>query len=370
MRVAVSGYVGPKITGIGRNLIELLSNTDSTNDYILFVNEDMVDDFASIPKNVELRICQKSKNDSLGNLIWTTFSFPQKAKEVQADVALIPNFTLLLFKCVPTVVIMHDLIEFNIKDKFSKLKMFYRTKLADPITAAKADSIITVSENSKKDLIKFLNVPTEKIHVINDGVDREKFYRMNPQDALKVLDSHCWPHQYILYVGTVDHPGKNAYTVIKAFELACDRGYPGNLILAGMPGSGFNFVEKAVNESRFVNRIVITGYVNDSELVALYSLCEVFCFVSLYEGFGVPPLEALACGAKVIVSNTSSLPEVVGNMGATVDPVDTEGVVQAMLEGIGRPTVNELELSEHLLKFDWAKLAENFETVLRQQIEK
>ena len=147
MKVVVSGYIGKKITGIGRNLENLLNNSKGTIQYIVYTNYDMLNEFDFTNKNVEMKTYNVSKNSSMKNLLWTTFVFPFKVLHEKADIALIPYFTLLLLKFKPTVVIMHDLIEFNIPNKFSKLKMFYRTKLADPITAKMSNKIITVSQN-------------------------------------------------------------------------------------------------------------------------------------------------------------------------------------------------------------------------------
>ena len=356
-----------KITGIGRNLISLLDHADSQNRYVVYTNYDMKDALEFSNPNVQVKTYNVSKNSSMKNLLWTTFCFPFAVRKEKADLALIPNFTLLLFKFKKTVVIMHDLIEFHVPDKFSKLKMFYRTKLADPITAWRADKLITVSENSKRDIIRFLKIRPEKITVIYNGVDQVKFYKMEDEKATVILKGRQWPEDFLLYAGTIDHPGKNAMMVIKAFEQLRNEGqYGGKLVLAGMPGSGFEIVKEYIDKSTFQKDIILTGFVSDDELVALYSKCRVFVFVSLYEGFGIPPLEALSCGAKVVVSDSSSLPEVVGDVGRTVDPRDQKAVA----EGI-RKTLSELadanyekRVQMHLENYKWENLSEKFETVL------
>lgn len=149
------------------------------NTYIIYTNEDMKDSFTFQNPNVIVKTYRVSKNSSMKNLLWTTFVFPFVVLKEKADKALIPNFTLLLLKFKPTVVIMHDLIEFNVPNKFSKKKMFYRTKIADPITARRANHIITVSENSKRDIIKFLRVSADKLTVVYNGVDQKKFRKMD-----------------------------------------------------------------------------------------------------------------------------------------------------------------------------------------------
>ena len=368
MKVVVSGYVGKKITGIGRNLISLLENSSSNNEYIIYTNMDMAESFANISGNVIVKTYNVSKNSSIGNLLWTTFIFPFMVLKENADIGLIPNFTLLLIKFRPTVVIMHDLIEFNVPDKFSKLKMFYRTRLADPITAWMADKIITVSINSKKDIVNFLGVKESKIDVVYNGVNREKFKRASADECERLLSKREWPHDFILYAGTIDHPGKNIMGVVRAYEeLRSKEEYHGSLILAGMPGSGSDVVKEYIESSKYRKDIYLTGYVSDEELIALYSSCDVFVFLSLYEGFGIPPLEALACGAPVIVSNTSSLPEVVGEVGGKVDPKKHDEICSMIRKFLNEEIFlknNSSRISKHLDKYNWKNISIKFEKIL------
>ncbi|EEQ59546.1 glycosyltransferase, group 1 family protein [Clostridiales bacterium 1_7_47FAA] len=367
MRVAISGYVGKKITGIGRNLISLLDNATGGTEFVLYVNEDMKGEFEFKNPNVKVKTYSVSKNSSMGNLLWTTFVFPFMVLKAKANRALIPNFTLLLFKFKPTYVIMHDLIEYNVPNKFSKLKMFYRTKLANPVTARLADRIITVSNNSKRDLMKFLGVSENKITVIYNGVDQQKFKQAPDDLCSRVFKERGWPTRYLLYAGTIDYPGKNALSVIKVFERLKESGsYDGQLILAGMPGAGFEVVQEYVNQSKHKDDIIFGGFVTDEELVVLYSCCDVFCFVSFYEGFGIPPLEALACGAKVVVSNTSALPEVVGGIGWSVAPNSEDEIETAVKEALTTDIDDDYRASvaSHLKKYEWDKLGKRFETVL------
>lgn len=367
MKIVISGYVGKKITGIGRNLISLLNNAKGGTEFVLYVNEDMKDAFKFNNVNVTVKTYPVSKNSSMGNLIWTTFVFPFRSLKEKADIALIPNFTLLLFKFKPTYVIMHDLIEYNVPNKFSKLKMFYRTKLANPITSRLANRIITVSNNSKNDLMKFLGVKENKITVIYNGVDQENFKPASLEICDRIFENRKWPRKYILYAGTIDHPGKNAMSVIKVFERLKENGsYNGQLILAGMPGAGHEMVEDYVNQSKYKEDIVFGGFVTDEELVVLYSCCDVFCFVSLYEGFGIPPLEALACGAKVVVSNTSALPEVVGNLGWKVNPYSLDEIETAVNEALNTPADEDYNesVAAHLKDYEWSNLGKYFEKTI------
>lgn len=364
MKIVISGYIGKKITGIGRNLLSLLEHTGNDNEYIIYANEDMAQKLKLAKDNVHIRTYGVSSQSSIGNLLWTTFVFPFKARKEKADVSLIPNFSLLLFKTRPSSVIIHDLIEFNVPGKFSGLRMFYRTKIADPLLAKLSDRIITISKCSMEDLNKYLGTPENKVDIVYCGVDRQKFHKMELKTALNILKAKEWPSDFFLCAGTVDHPGKNSYSVIKAFEQICSNGYKGGLILAGMPGSGYEHVERAIAESPYGNRIIVTGYVCDEELVALYSACRALCFMSLYEGFGMPPLEALSCGAQVIVSSTSSLPEVVGDCGQKVDPLDVNAISEAMVNVLEGWRANPGQVEKHLARFDYQVLSKQFEESL------
>lgn len=366
MKVVVSGYVGKKITGIGRNLINLLDNS-KCNQYVIYTNYDIKEDFVFKNKSIIVKTYKISKMSSIKNLLWTSFVFPWVVLKEKADLALIPNFSFLLIKFKPTVVIIHDLIEFNVNNKFSKLKMFYRKKIADPSMVKHSSKIITVSENSKRDIIKFLKGKKEKIFVIYNGVDQKKFHEMDKDEAQYYINNKKWPDKYIMYAGTIDHPGKNAMGVIKAFEeLRENEKYTGELVLVGMPGRGYEQISDYIDNSKFRSAITVTGYVTDEELIALYSNCDSFVFLSLYEGFGIPPLEAMACGAKTVVSNTSSLPEVVGDIGITVNPLNEKNVVDAIERSINNKNDNEEKkaVREHLKKFSWDYLSDEFEKVL------
>lgn len=367
MKIVISGYVGKMITGIGRNLISLLNALQTDTEFVLYVNHDMAEEMVFSNPRVTVKTYPVSRYQSFQNLLWTTFVFPFKVLKERADRALIPNFTLLLLKFRPTMVIMPDLIEYNVPNKFSKLKMFYRTKLANPITSRMANRIITVSDYSKKDIIKFLGVKEEKISVVKCGVDPDQFQRMPKELAQQILSKRGWPQDFLLYVGTLDHPGKNAMSVIQAFEALKKSGkWHGALVLAGMPGSGFEAIQSHVDASAFREDLYITGYVTEEELIALYSACQVFCFCSLYEGFGIPPLEALACGARVVVSNTSSLPEAVSDLGFFVDPTSCDDIARGIERALRQPLSPEYaqRVKAHIANHRWENLAKEFDSVL------
>ena len=370
MKVIVSGYVGKRITGIGRSLINWLNRIERDDiEFVVYTNEDMKNDLKFTNPRIKVKTYKISRESSMGNLLWTTFILPIMAKKEKADVTLISNFTLLLFPVIPTVIFLHDMTEYKVPEKQSKLRVFYRTKLAIPISAKMATRILTVSNNTKRDIIQILGVDSKKISFVYNGMDREFFKRMNKEDALKIIRDKGWNLPFIVYVGTIDHPGRNLLRLIQAFEMLLEEGeFSGNLLLAGRSGKGYEVVENYVNNSKYNDHIVLTGYVSDNELVAMYSLCSAFCYLSLYEGFGLPPVEAMSCGARVIVSNTSSLPEAVGDVGVKVNPEKTEDILAALRKEINQPSdlkyMNEVD--KHLSKFSWEKEAIKLGNILSE----
>jgi len=190
--------------------------------------------------------------------------------------------------------------------------------------AKRSHHIITVSENSKSEIIKYLNVSEEKISVIYGGY--ADIFKLESDDRLSsdVKRKYNITGNYLLYVGTLE-PRKNLLGLIRAYAQSRAKD-DFILVLAGGKGWQYENIFKLVRELKLENRIIFTGYVPENDLPGLYQGATLFVYPSFYEGFGLPPLEAMACGLPVIVSHTTSLPEVVGDAGVYVDPNDVEQI--------------------------------------------
>ena len=338
MIVGISGYVGNRLTGIGRVLINILSELAKQypyDKYVLFRNFDFkeYDCLAQYP-NIEIVDVPYTKESGLKNILWHQWLFQRLLKEYKCDIAYIPNFTLLLWKAVPTIVTIHDLIEYNVPDKFSKLRMIYRKWICDPLMAKRSDYILTVSQSSQNDIIKYLHVKSCKVTVTPNAVDRTIFKRYNDMEIKPVLDKYgLKKDEYLLFVGTIDYPGKNIKTVLKAFfELKSKQGLNKKLVIIGKDGYNSQVIYDYVNQSLYKKDVIFTGYLPDEDLPKFYAGAYVMIYLSLYEGFGLPVLEAMACGTPVICSNTSCFPEVVGELNVCVPPTDVRMVETKILE--------------------------------------
>lgn len=247
---------------------------------------------------------------------------------------------------IPKVTTVHDLIPFKYPQTTTdSIRNAHKKRLAWVIRESK--KIISVSESTKKDLISILRVPEEKIVVIPEGV--EPRYEPQPLEIVDLAKKHYKVgDEYIFALSTIE-PRKNHIALIKAFQIVRKK-YPDLKLLIG---GRFREDSNALPEEG----VIMPGYIPDADLPALYSGCLAFVMPSLYEGFGLPPLQAMACGAAVAASNISSLPEVVDEAGILFDPEKVESIAAGIIEAIeNRSELRRLSLNQ-ASKFTWEKTA-------------
>lgn len=248
---------------------------------------------------------------------------------------------------------VHDLVFYTFPETMDKSN--YRRMIKNVGRSCEmSDIIITVSENSKREITEYLNIPEDKIRVVYNGVNHELFNR----DADTKTDLSL-PEDYILYIGTLE-PRKNLVTLLKAFSETKAAKDGVKLVIAGAKGWEYKEIyekAKALNTD-----VVFTGYIPSEELPALYRGAKAFAFPSLYEGFGIPPLEAMACGTPVVTTGVSSLPEVVGDAAVTIsDPLSSEELANALDATLYNNETREKCITEGLSRakrFTWDKSCE------------
>jgi glycosyltransferase involved in cell wall biosynthesis len=221
-----------------------------------------------------------------------------------------------------------------------------------------AHKIIAISECTKQDAVRLYGIEETKITVIHGGVD-SYFSPASPEAAAAVRLRYNLPERYILYVGTIE-PRKNLITLLEAYRALRNRETGVKLVIVGKKGWRYeNFFEK-LEEIGLEDDVVFPGFVPDQDLPAVYTMADVFAFPSLYEGFGLPVLEAMACGTPVVCSNTSSLPEVAGKAAVLVSPQDVRGWREA-LDRILTSDELRADLRQHGLRqaagFTWESAA-------------
>jgi len=231
----------------------------------------------------------------------------------------------------PVVVSVHDLTFYRFPQWFRPFNWRYLQRFTRQ-TVRHAHHIIASSQHTRQDLITLLDVPPERISVIPLGVG-EEMRPMQDTAALAALrHKRQLPERMILYLGTLE-PRKNLTTLLEAYALLRrDPGFHHRLVIAGGKGWYYEEIEATVARLHLGQAVLFAGYVPQEELPWWYNAADVFVYPSLYEGFGLPPLEAMACGVPVVVSAASSLPEVVGEAGVIVPPLDAQALAEAIRE--------------------------------------
>lgn len=274
----------------------------------------------------------------------------------------VPHYNAPLFYPGQLITTVHDVCHVAMSQFFpGVLKRIYSRDFLH-LVLRKADFVITVSQFSKAEIIKYFNIPAEKIRVIYNGVD-PIFRPVADAEAQAALRRHGLPSEYLLFIGNVK-PHKNISGLVTSYRLALETqpdlpplvilGQYKNL-LTGIPG-----LAEQVSDPKLKNKIIFTGYLPTEDLPAIYSQAMLFLFPSFYEGFGLPTLEAMACGTPVITSDCASIPEVVGDSAMLVDPYNPEMIADSILnlaEDSGLQAKYRAKGLEHVKKFSWERSA-------------
>lgn len=306
MKIAIDNQttLGQK-SGFGfyvKNLVESLAKVGPKNEYLL-ISPQTEKDF-STPKR----------------WLWDQFGFPRQAKRGKVDILHQPCFSAPMFYRGKVVVTCNDLISIFFPENLPLASRLFYSKW-EPFSYRRANHIIAISEHTKKDIIALLKIPEKKITVIHLAASK-KFKPIKSKKKLaEIQKKYKTSGDYLLHVSTIE-PRKNLPFLVRAYALAVREGIDTKLVITGKKGWYYDSLFKLVEDLQLQDKVIFTGYVEDQDMPALYSGAKAFVFPSLYEGFGLPPLEAMACGTPVISSSTSSMPEVIGNAGILISPKD------------------------------------------------
>jgi glycosyltransferase involved in cell wall biosynthesis len=298
---------------------------------------------------------------------WDFFSLPKILHKLKIDAAIFPKNIIPFFTNCPSYAIIHDLAYFDQKlNAYPFLDTAYM-KTMIPNSARRATGIFAVSENTQKDIVRLTNCDPKKITVTYEAAD--KIYRsITDTSCLNTIrQKYKLPDNFILYVGSLS-PRKNIVRLLNAFSQICQR-IPHSLILTGSKSWKDSTVYHTMQELNLGDKIQQLGYVEPEDMPVLYNLASVYVYPSLYEGFGLPVLEAMQCGCPVIASNATSLPEVAGDAAVLVDPIDTTAIAQSIYR-----VLSDSKLREELVyagfqqtkKFSWEKCANTMLNIIRK----
>lgn len=337
---------------------ELLKN-DTENQYILYTRN-RVPGFEQY-KNAQVKAV-KSKT-----FIWHLAVAYDLRKE-NVDIFWAPTSYItpnLIPKSIKTVITVHDLVAFLFPQKHN-LKATLIEKFSLKRALKRSSKIVTISKNTAHDIQDKFETPSKKIEVI-PCAGNEEYRRINHQELAAFAKKTNLPDKFFLAVGTIE-PRKNFTKLIKAFSIISERYPEYSLIIVGKDGWQFEEVYEEIQQKYLQKKVHILGYLSGKSLISLYNLAEAFVFPSIYEGFGIPPLEAMMCGCPVIASYSSSIPEVVGDSALLIDPKSEESIAAAMLKIIKDEELREKLTNKGLQqakKFSWEKSAKELINIFR-----
>lgn len=265
------------------------------------------------------------------NLWWHQTSLNRILRQHRFDLVHIPSYRRMLFRCaVPQIATIHDCAPFILREKYDHLRGFFG-RVVVPVIARRMHRVIAVSDTTAKDIVRWMRVPAAKVVTVPNGIDHAMFRPPAPAAIAEFRRRMDLPGPFFLYVARLEHPAKNHLRLIRAFETLAESGdFTGQLVLPGAPWHGSERITQAVATSRFRERIRLTGFVDNADLPLWYAAADALVFPSLMEGFGLPLLEAQACGTRIACANATSLPEVAGPAGILFDGLDEQAIAAAM----------------------------------------
>lgn len=344
-------------TGIGtytENVIRELLNIDTKNSYTLYWYGTGYEIFKQ--NNCKINLISRGHHDFFENSY-----LPYNTVKNNLDIYHIPQNGIGLSEDLSCIKIstIHDLIPYVMPETVGKGYLLKFLK-SIPVIVEKSDAIITVSEYSKKDLLKFFPINPDKIYVT--PLAANKNYKLMNKEYCSgyLLNNYSIKNEFILYIGGFS-PRKNVKALIYAFsKIKNSSPKPISLVIVGSNKDDLNNLKVLCNRLRILKDVIFTGYVKESELPIFYNACKVFAYPSLYEGFGLPPLEAMSCGAPVITSNLSSIPEVVKDNGILINPFKSSEIEDALWKILSDETLrNDLRVKgiKNSAAFSWRKTA-------------
>ncbi|MBI2953593.1 MAG: glycosyltransferase family 4 protein [Chloroflexi bacterium] len=351
-----ASYRGAGISRYIRSLISHLRQSGN-GQYTVFLGDPNFPQEFSPNTSFHLNISRLPTVNPMVRILWEQLLLPVELASSDIDILHSMGYVQPVACLRRSIVTVHDLSFVLFPEMFNRLNRLYLTMLTR-LSVRRANRVIAVSENTKRDLTRLFGVASEKIDVVYHGVEERFCPATGAELAAFRLDRNL-PERYILFIGTLE-PRKNVHTLIKAFAKVRKAGLPHKLVIGGAKGWLWSEIFSMVSEMGLEREVIFPGYISLENEPLWYNGADLFVYPSLYEGFGFPLLEAMACGTPVVTSNSSSLPEVVGEAGLLVDPSSGDDLAEAMLTVLtDRALSDDMKKKglERARSFSWAEAA-------------
>lgn len=342
-------------------LVRALIARPAGHRFTLFVLAEDRPLFAFAEGAMEIVTVPERYRHPVADIAWHQTVLPTLVAHLGLDVLHIPSYRRMVWAApCARVTTIHDLAPFHLSGKYDWARMFYGRVVAKRL-ARRQDQIIAVSRTTARDLGQFFEVDPAKVSVVLNGLDHERFHPAPLVPAKDWAAERGVNQPFFLYVARLEHPGKNHVRLIEAFNrFKAQTGSPWLLVLGGSDWHGAEKIHEAINRSPYARDIRRLGFVGDADLPRWYQAADAFLYPSLFEGFGLPPLEAMASGCPVACSPRGALAEVVGEAAAIFDPEDVGGLqwelTRLAQDGNWRATLRAAGL-KHADQFQWSRTA-------------
>lgn len=340
------------------NLLHNLFSLDQRNEYVLFLNalHETKFDFSQFAKYPNVRLQKFRIPNKLLNLCFWYLNWPHVDKMLGGvEVFFMPNINFVALSAKTKLVLtVHDLSFELFPETFSLKRRAWHFFINPKKLCQKAAAVIAVSQSTKNDIVTWYKIKAEKVHCIYSGTS-DDFVEIDRNDErlFQVREKYHLPFNFIFFLGTVE-PRKNIAALVKAFDALKETGGAQfekyKLVIAGVRGWKSAAIFKQLRSAKFTQDITYTDLISNEDKPLVYNLASVFVYPSLFEGFGLPVLEAMKCKVPVITSNTSALPEVVGEAGIMVDPDKPDELFVAL-----RDVLLDRKLQENLKEKSWRR---------------
>jgi glycosyltransferase involved in cell wall biosynthesis len=362
MRIGLSTSVIQRgKSGVGTYVLALvraLLPSADRHEFSLFVLEEDLALFDFARDAMRIVPVAERHRPAVKNILWHQLELPGLARRLGLDVLHVPSYRRLLWRRPCALVgTIHDLAPFRLPGKYDWMRMLYG-RVAVRQLARRQDEIVAVSRGTALDVTRFFGIPQHRITVVHNGLDHDRFTPAGKAEArVSIARRHGVQPPFFLYVSRLEHPAKNHARLIQAFnEFKMEQPSPWQLVLAGSDWHGAEVVHELVRHSPFAQDIRCPGFVAADDLSAWYRAASAFVYPSLFEGFGLPPLEAMACGCPVLASDITSIGEVCGDAALLANPESTEDLKRQLIrlahDGALRERLSAAGL-EQVRHFDW-----------------
>jgi glycosyltransferase involved in cell wall biosynthesis len=376
MKIGISAFAADNgRSGIGQyviNMLDRMPGCDERVSLVVFAPRDEREALNTDHPRVQMVWVSAVFARPMVSVLWHLLLFPMLLRLHRVDCAFMPagNRRLALWYGVPSVSTVHDLSQLHVEHKYDGLRMAY-VKRVLPVMMRRLSRVVTVSASTAKDLVEFAQIDARRIRVVPNGTDGDRFRaRGRFGAAARVRSALSIDEPYILYTARLEHPGKNHVRLVEAFaKLRREGRIDHRLVLAGGRWNGVDAIEAAIDEAGVREHVLLPGFIPNDLLPDLYAAADLFVFPSLFEGFGIPLLEAMHSAVPVVAARISSIPEVVGDAAVLFDPYDVDdlsgAIERALYDSVLRATLIARGL-ERAKRFTWDRAARDVLDLCRE----